>query len=61
MSTVKNLNDLEDLTVWKRSFKDIDCLNTVDIVNLYSTLSVIIVENALKFEKYNLKITSKID
>ena len=47
MSTVKNLKDLEDLTVWKRSFKDKDCLNTVDIVNLYPTLQVIIVENEL--------------
>ena len=39
---------LEDLKVWKRSFKDNDCPNTVDIVNLYYTLLVIIVENAIK-------------
>ena len=40
---------MEDLKNWKKSFKDKNCIfSTVDVVNLYPTLSIYIVGQALK-------------
>ena len=40
---------LEDLKAWKLSNKDTNCIvNTVDVVNLYPSLEVSLIENALE-------------
>ena len=47
MSRLQKL--LEDLKIWNKSLKDEDCFpNTVDVDNMYPTLSMYIVEQALK-------------